>query len=1008
MTRRGSNRYSTNVRWTERSADELLQFKSATPADSPREAETISAVLATHRSALSAVRQAHQQAAKRWQDARWTKVAGVTEAASDFHQSRHSANQEKLDLLDQLAHSGTPRLSADDLEKLQVTSPRPRGAAMPAGQLLAEALLDSSELPDGEHGISRPPMPLRVGIISASDWELAFSDVAEKCIRITEQNWQDHVGEVDLLLIPAEQQVYAPVPSHRLPSPPTRRLLAQEIIPAFRTAGVPAVLFASTGLQAKNSLDVARECTCVVTLDDQITATYQKHLGDAHPVYTVSHPVSPLRHTPLGTRPGRSQAVGLIDAGRPRKAPHLDSDKHLPALLDGALASGRPVMLIPPRHVQDPRPGDWGLPPRYTPWIITRERFGRYINAICPGRDPEMVRSNLQRSLEVGLSVQPVQNSQGLFDPEVLQLMASGTMVMTTYNQGINSYYPQAYIANSAEDVAKTLETLSEADLRQVQNDGVRAVFTSNHAVDVLARVAQLCGLDIDAPEVERVVAVTPETTDELRREISEQTHRCMELVTWSDLATRNDEYLAQIDVLVPVSPQRHYAPTYVADHVAAFRYQGSSVTTKLSEFSATNGAQGYRHVTSSGDAFSLDLSAWWRPSSVALRAPETLQASLSTMTPRVYELDHTGHYPAEEALALDNYNSHTRSSKLRRPLPDAERGTDLETAKAEFRAVATENDLKLAVIVPIYNNGNHLRHKAFASLRRSCMFDQMHILLINDGSTDPVTMEIVEELAHTWPNVSAFHHPRGGSGSASRPRNTGLELSFTPYVTYLDPDDEELEDGYWELMEKLESEPEAEFALGTQAQWTHDYSELDCHSWYHGTIPYREGLYRPHRQTLAEISFRPASIESIVARTEWLKSLGLVQPVGAVGQDTYFFQQMLYYTTAYAAVYRPVYTYYGAVQNSIVNVVSPGYFRKYLILETARAAWLNQVGLMETYKKQRFEHFFNSWYLSKLKRVAADQYEEAVQVLREIVDQYGEIHWSSWKSRRLMEGDHD
>ncbi len=70
-----------------------------------------------------------------------------------------------------------------------------------------------------------------------------------------------------------------------------------------------------------------------------------------------------------------------------------------------------------------------------------------------------------------------------------------------------------------------------------------------------------------------------------------------------------------------------------------------------------------------------------------------------------------------------------------------------------------------------------------------------MHVLLVDDGSTDPMTVGVVEELAAEWPNVTAYRHAPGGSGSASRPRNTGLDLTTTPYVTYLDPDNEMVED---------------------------------------------------------------------------------------------------------------------------------------------------------------------------------------------------------------------
>nr|WP_255728054.1 glycosyltransferase family 2 protein [Nesterenkonia sp. LB17] len=356
-----------------------------------------------------------------------------------------------------------------------------------------------------------------------------------------------------------------------------------------------------------------------------------------------------------------------------------------------------------------------------------------------------------------------------------------------------------------------------------------------------------------------------------------------------------------------------------------------------------------------------------------------------------VYALDHLGHRPAGARRQIDRAQ-----------------GTDIAEAREEFRQTAQEQGLELAVVVPIYNNGDHLRHKAFASLRRSGIFEKMHVLLINDGSTDASTVDTIEELADAWPNVSAFHHPLGGSGSASRPRNTGLALSFTEFVTYLDPDDEELEDGYWELLERLREAPEADYALGTMAVWTRNYAVHDYHERFQAGVEHRDGLDWPKPDGLVTLNFRPASIEALVARTVWLQSLGLVQPVGAVGQDTYFFQQMFFHTRAYVPVYRPVYTYYGAVETSIVNVISPNYFRKYLILEQDRAAWLREVGLLEVYREQRFESFFVSWYLQKFKHVLPHDRDEAAGVLRELIAAYGDVRWRDPRGReffRSLEG---
>ena len=118
---------------------------------------------------------------------------------------------------------------------------------------------------------------------------------------------------------------------------------------------------------------------------------------------------------------------------------------------------------------------------------------------------------------------------------------------------------------------------------------------------------------------------------------------------------------------------------------------------------------------------------------------------------------------------------------------------------------------------------------------------------------------------------------------------------------------------------------------------------------------------------------------------------LDLIQPVGALGQDSYFFQQMLYYARRIVPVDLPVHTYYGEVENSMVNSVSANFFRKYVPLERARSAWLREVGLLEEYKEARVEVFLKHWYLRKLRLVDSSQIVESKNLIEKLVGYYGD-----------------
>ncbi len=77
------------------------------------------------------------------------------------------------------------------------------------------------------------------------------------------------------------------------------------------------------------------------------------------------------------------------------------------------------------------------------------------------------------------------------------------------------------------------------------------------------------------------------------------------------------------------------------------------------------------------------------------------------------------------------------------------------------------ENEIKtykLSVIIPTYNNGEHLRYKCFQSLSRSSIFEDMEIIIVDDGSTDGYTPYIVKRLQEKYPNVKTHFYPQGGA----------------------------------------------------------------------------------------------------------------------------------------------------------------------------------------------------------------------------------------------------
>src|SRR5699024_11273459 len=73
----------------------------------------------------------------------------------------------------------------------------------------------------------------------------------------------------------------------------------------------------------------------------------------------------------------------------------------------------------------------------------------------------------------------------------------------------------------------------------------------------------------------------------------------------------------------------------------------------------------------------------------------------------------------------------------------------------------------------------------------------------VNDGSTDDTTIIIINRLLRRHPDI-VYYEFESGSGSASRPRNKGVRIATTDFITYLDPDNEALGDGYHMMLETM------------------------------------------------------------------------------------------------------------------------------------------------------------------------------------------------------------
>ena len=93
-------------------------------------------------------------------------------------------------------------------------------------------------------------------------------------------------------------------------------------------------------------------------------------------------------------------------------------------------------------------------------------------------------------------------------------------------------------------------------------------------------------------------------------------------------------------------------------------------------------------------------------------------------------------------------------------------------------------NDIKVSVIVPVYNVGNYLNECMDSIINQS--LKDIEIICVNDGSTDN-SLEILEEYAEKDSRVKVLTIENSGLSIA---RNYGIQYAQGKYIGFVDSDD--------------------------------------------------------------------------------------------------------------------------------------------------------------------------------------------------------------------------
>lgn len=549
----------------------------------------------------------------------------------------------------------------------------------------------------------------------------------------------------------------------------------------------------------------------------------------------------------------------------------------------------------------------------------------KYQPFVVPAIGHELLQK-VHKLFEFNININTVQDSPTMCAMRIYELQALGCLMLSNYSLSVSERFPGIFMVNNYEEAKEILHGYSREEIYRMQVENLRNVMTDKTVFDRLNYMFEKCGIDYRFQDRE-VVVLCSEKSDKIVSMFGRQNYKNKRLMTESHyIFDENREcFIAWFD------ENHDYGADYLTDMMNSFKYCNAEFVTK-----SANDAEEYAFTDRAEDFGATVFTA-----------------------DKYEEVRWDG---KKSAVGL---------------------GFKLDPFELNEGARKTVKEKEIAVIVPVYNNGRYLHGRCFRSLMRSSVFDRMQVYLIDDGSNDEETIKIIERLEERYDNVTAYFFEKGGSGSAARPRNKGIEISKEPYITFLDPDNEAISDGYSKLYEVMKQK-QVNMAFGAI------FSRINSEKLKRMGYLFKDQMIEDPKGLLLSENFRSQSIQACLIRRQLIVENRLTSPEGSIGQDTFFFHELMINAEQVYYINRPIHIYYAQRADSATNTISPEFFKKSFILEQYQAERLKAYGLLEEYITRKLDYFIVNWYIDKLSRTSETERTECIGIIGDIAALYG------------------
>lgn len=681
----------------------------------------------------------------------------------------------------------------------------------------------------------------------------------------------------------------------------------EDIVAIAKSKGIPLVFQTiEDPSNYEQFLPLAKEFDYVFTSDSNMIEEYKKDLNHEN-VFYGEYGVNPQFNNPIDSR--KYIFDGAFFAGSYAKRYQGRCDD-IEVIFDSIVDSGINLVVANRNYSSD----DINLkfPEKYT----------QYMN---PPIEHTLLQST-HKLFRYNINLNSIKNSPTMCAMRVYEQQAQGTYIISNYANSTLNNFPNIRILPTKQSLS--LEACSNNRVDEYLNTtaALRKIMTDKVSFKVIGRLLDSIGLDDNSNNIGCIGVIYPNHVN--LEFIEMQSLDQLVPILRSELGDwENTKQLKNIKYFMFYDETIEYGRFFVEDLLNGFAFTNSDYITKP-EVNGLLEEAGHQYTTRMKNISTTIFSC------LKFNPSELIEQSLHDKTLLIdngYEIDPFGY----------SYKSNT-----------------VDIIKSSLNMA-----LKFTIVVPVYNNGRFLELKCVPSLKRNKLWKNIEVILVDDGSTQNETYRIIDKLVSENENVSSFMFKDSGSGSASRPRNKGVELSTTNYIGFLDPDNEISPNGYDNLYDIIINSKEAlDFVSGYHAKITSTTSYIGKHANQSLKIIHAKDNFFFYNGKFPVVPTQPA----LIKKSHLLNNeIEFVE--GAAGQDTLYGWEVLFYSKTCAFTDKAHLIYYAEREGSITNVIDNSYFKKKLVMEIAQVAFLKKSGLLKTYKDEHLDNFINNWYKPKI-----------------------------------------